>query len=185
MTWSLLELFLISSVLRNIFIEEEWGSGTTDSCRIAWSLGSPRAASLATWSEWLIPCVWGLLSFWCPGQWIMASSVGSQMASSNWTISCLFLIVFLSEVSKPFCLSICPWTSAVAKACPCRRSPFFPSVYLKACVRAITSGQTCPLTRFVPKWPPSGPMTTAPPPEHTWFLLEWSCCHPYRNLHPW
>ena len=31
----------------------------------------------------------------------MASSVGSQMASNSWKIACLFLIVFLREVSKP------------------------------------------------------------------------------------
>lgn len=43
----------------------------------------------------------GFLSFWCPGQWIMASSVGSQMASNSWKILCLFSIVFLCEVSKP------------------------------------------------------------------------------------
>lgn len=55
-TW--FDLFWV--ILRNIFIKAEQGSRTANSSRKVWALGSLRAASLVTWSTWLLPWVWGL-----------------------------------------------------------------------------------------------------------------------------
>lgn len=129
----------------------------------------------------------GFLSFWCPGQWIMASLAGSQMASNSWKISCLFLIVLLREVSKPAVyISIHEhdvWQTHIN--CLYRYSLFFvlqPIWELAAEKLFLPFGQMCPWARLMLKWPASGLWPPFTP--HTW-LLEYSCYHPHRDPYLW